>query len=210
MVARTPWGGRGRWLVAMQVLIATLAAPAQAQSIDIDPPVIELERVETGVRGEAQVFSATVTDNVGVTETVLHYRTDPEDSYRSVDMAPIGATDIRTASVAADETDVPLIEYYLEARDEGGNRTIRGFAFDPLVRRLEPAGGPPAQAPVPAPEPVPEPGMSTTRKILYGALGVLVVGALIASAGGDDDGSSSEPNPTDIPVTVTVEPLSTQ
>ncbi len=195
-------------------VMAAVPATSLAQDIDIDPPVIELQAVDEGVRGETQVFSSTVTDNEEVTSVTLHFRTDPDGVYEAREMKSIGGSDIYTISIETEDKSAELIQYYLEARDRGGNRTIQGFAFDPLERRLvtpEDRATDPAPAPATQNGPVAEPAaqeMSTGRKVLYGVLGVLVVGAIAAgaSSGGGDDNGGSGPTGPDIPLTITVEP----
>jgi len=177
-----------------------LSAVAYAQDNDVDAPVIELERVDDGILGDKQVFAATVTDNVGVVSVKLHYRFTDDDAYQSIDMRAIGSTDIYTAAVETRGVQAEVIQYYLQAQDAGRNRAIQGFAFDPIERNLVNPGGvatPVAEAP-------PEPGVSTGRKIFYGVLGVVVLGALASAAddGGSSDGGSSGPR---VPLNITVE-----
>lgn len=183
-------------------LVATVPGLAQAQSTDVDPPVIELEAVDEGVRGDTQVFSATVTDNNQVSSMTLHYRLGNDGAYTSVPMTAIQGTDIYTASVDTSESNASLIQYYMEAKDAGGNRTVQGFAFDPFERVLldetSAVGGTTLAG---APAPVVVPRMSTQRKIAYGLLGLLAVGVLVGSSGGSS-GGSSDPGTVDVSVVV--------
>ena len=193
-------------LLASTLLV--LPPGALAQVGDTDPPRIEFEPVERGTAGDTQVVSAGITDDVDVESVTLHYRLDPEGPYTSVPMAPLAATDIHSASVETAGTGAEVLQYYIEARDGAGNRSIRGFAFDPLERRLVEPGAP---ALAEAPAEAPEPGLSTGQKVLYGVLGVIAVGALAAAAGGSsgggDDPRADEPGGNGIPVNVTVEPI---
>lgn len=185
-----------------------LPASVNAQSaIDPDPPVIEHDRIAEGVIGDSQVFSATVLDDVGVETVVLQYRFEASAPYQSLDMRKIGSTDIFSVSIETQATGAKIIQYYIEARDAAGNRSIRGFAFDPLERDLVKGSGSPAVATVTTTGPSEAPaatGMSTGRKVLYGVLGLVVVGALAAAAGGgdSDDGDGGS---TGVPVTITVD-----
>jgi len=181
-------------LVAITHLVFSvlLVAPGlvQAQSTDVDPPFIELEIVEEGVSGETQVFSAAVSDNESVSSVTLFYRFGNTAAYISAPMSVIQSTDIYTASIDTSSTGANLIQYYMEARDAGGNRTVQGFAFDPFERLLNEesiaaSNSVVAAAPV---VPVAAPRMSTRRKLIYGALGVLVVGGLASSIGGGSSG----------------------
>lgn len=184
-----------------------LAVPSTvlAQAADPEPPVIAFERIAEGVLGDTQVFTATVTDNISVEGVILHYRLVESAPYQSLSMAPIASTDIYTASVATSVSDNTLsIQYYIEATDGSGNRTLQGFSFDPIERNLvERAGNVATAAPT-----GPVESMSTSRKILYGFLGVVIVGALAAAAGGSDSGGGSVgASGPDVPVTVIVDQL---
>jgi len=125
-------------------------------------------------------------------------------------MNALGSTDIHTVSIETEGTGATLIEYYIEARDESGNRSIRGFAFDPLERQLVAGAGqaPPPVATSPVEAPPPATGMSTGRKVLYGVLGLVVVGALAAAASGSDSGGSDDND--NVPVVITIPPLQTR
>ena len=182
-------------------VIAVAPGLVHAQSTDVDPPAIELETVNEGVRGETQVFSASVTDNDEVRSMTLYYRFGNAGEYSTVPMSVIQGTDIYTASVDTDDASASLIQYYLEAKDAGGNRTVQGFAFDPFERvLLEEAAIVADAAPVVA-VPVVAPSLSTQRKIAYGLLGLLVVGAF-ASASGGSSGGSSDPGQVDVKIVV--------
>ncbi len=197
-------------LAALGYLLSTLllglpsGAYAQAQG-DTEPPRIEFEPVDRGILGDTQVVSAGITDDIGVDSVTLHYRLDPDAAYESIEMEPLGETSIYSASVETAGSDASVLQYYVEARDGAGNRSIRGFAFDPLERQL----GQDAAPPVADAAGVPEPGMSTGRKVLYGVLGVIAVGAIAAVAGGgsdSDDGPRAD-DPNGVPVRIVVEPL---
>lgn len=188
-------------LVVLQMFMqVALVIPSQAwaQTQDTDPPRIDFKPVVEGLQGDSQVFSATVTDDQEVASVVLHYRLDSDSVYQNRTMSPIASTGIFSTTLKIDDA-VTTIQYYIEATDKAGNRTLQGFAFDPIERQLVERQIPAAQL---TREVEPEQGMSTGRKILYGVLGLVVVGALASAAGGSDSGSS----PT-VPVTITVGPL---
>ena len=146
------------------------------------------------------MFSATVSDDRDVADVLLHYRLDDESVYQNRTMTPIGSTGIFTTTLKIDDT-VDTIQYYIEATDKAGNRTLQGFAFDPIERQLVERQVPAAQ--LSREEEEPAQGLSTGRKILYGVLGLVVVGALASAAGGSGSGGSS----ATVPVTITVGPL---
>jgi len=191
-------------LAVCQVLLGLAGVsaplPALAQTSDSEPPQIVFERLSEGVRDDTQVVSATVTDNVGVESVVLHYRFDDDGSYRAIPMDQIASTDIYTASVDPDLGN-KLMFYYLETRDASGNRTLEGFSFDPIERSLVPAEvvATGTQAPIGT-------SMSTRNKILYGVLGIVIIGGLAAAAGGGSGGSGNG----NVPVTVISDPLVAQ
>lgn len=185
----------------LTVSMFMLPGAAIAQSVDDDPPVIEMEVVLEGVRGETQVFSASITDNIAVTTVTFHYRFDGDARYDSVEMALIPNTSVYTATVSAIADDANAIEYYVEARDGGDNRTLQGFSFDPLERSLVSAD---SIAVATADTGVSS--LSTNQKIIYGVLGLLVVGALAASSGGSSGGSTGGPGPQ-VPTQIFVEPF---
>lgn len=189
-------------LVALQLfmqVMLVMPSSSWAQSLDTDPPTIDFKPVVEGMKGDSQVFSATVSDDREVAAVLLHYRLDDESEYQNRTMTPIGTTGIFTTTVRIDNS-VDVIQYYIEATDTAGNRTLQGFAFDPIERQLLGGQVPAAE---PAREVEPAPGMSTGRKILYGVLGLIVVGALASAAGGSGGGSGT---PT-VPVTINVGPL---
>ena len=177
------------------VLLAT-SGLAQAQTLDVDPPVIELELVEQGVLGETQVFSATVTDNDQVASMTLHYRFGADSSYLTVPMSVISGTSIYSASVDTNGSAIGVIQYYMEARDAADNRTVQGFAFDPFERTLIdealPTVAESSSEAVPV-EPVATTGISTQRKVAYGVIGLLVVGGLASALGGGGSSGGGVP-----------------
>jgi len=187
----------------MVSFIAATPGFVYAQSTDVEPPVIEFEIVEEGVSGETQVFSATVADNNEISIVSLHYRFGSDGSYNTVPMSAIQGTDFYTASVDTSQTDAAIIQYYLEAKDAGGNRTVQGFAFDPYERLLVDDSSVLADSTIAAPPaPVVVPRLSTQRKIAYGLLGVIAVGALIGATQSSPSGGSSDPGQVDVSIVV--------
>ena len=194
-------------LLVSMVAVAPLATWAQV--VDTEPPIIDIQAADEGVLGDNQVFTTTVTDNQGVSSVVLHFRFDDNSAYVAQEMQVLSGTDIYTATVETNNVGagVDSIQYFIEAKDNSGNRTLQGFAFDPLERALifqnsavndsanvnasNDSGSTPAV------------GMSTRNKVLLGLLGVVVIGALAASSSSSSDGGSSEPG---VPLTVNVDP----
>lgn len=169
-----------------------MASIAQAQSTpDAVAPVIDLELLEESVADQTQVFSAVVADNRELADVLLYYRRAGQQPYTPVNMKPLGDTGYYSVSLETDPSDLRTIEYYVQARDSAGNRTVSGYAFDPFERTLtqttaELAGnsGNSGAAPTTASED--DGGFS-----IWGvALGVLLVGALAAAAGSGGGGTS--------------------
>lgn len=190
-------------LTVCQILLGLAGvAPVSvmAQAADSEPPQITFDRLAEGVRDDTQVVSATVTDNIEVESVVLHFRFDNEVSYRTVPMNRLADTDIYSASVEPSNGS-ELMFYYLETSDASGNRTLEGFSFDPIERALVPANLVAAGSDSPVGTP-----MSTRNKVLYGVLGLVIVGALAAAAGGGSGGGENG----NVPVTVITDPLVAQ
>ncbi len=120
-------------LVALQMFMqVALVMPSQswAQTLDTDPPRIDFKPVVEGLKGDSQVFSATVSDDREVADVLLHYRLDDESVYQNRTMTPIGSTGIFTTTLKIDDT-VDAIQYYIEATDKAGNRPCRGLRLTP-------------------------------------------------------------------------------
>ena len=60
--------------------------------IDIDPPVIDHEALETGIAGQPQQFSAVVVDDRGLTHVMLFHRDRSGTQYKSIEMERVGNT----------------------------------------------------------------------------------------------------------------------
>ena len=168
--------------------------------IDIDPPIIDHEALETGVPGEPQQFSALVVDDRGLTHVMLFHRERTGAQYSSVEMVQVGDTSEYTATIDT-SVDQNSIEYYIEALDTGGNRVLKGFPFFPLVRQLDPVPESTTQV---------TEDSGTNRKLIYVLVGVAAVGlaAALLSGGSDSDDPDPEPPGTDptVPINITVTP----
>lgn len=196
--------GAGFILAACHLLVSVVWAVAPSTAMaqaDIDPPKIDMDATDEGILGDRQVFSAVVVDDTGLAKVVLHYRFNSNTNYSAISMEAIGGTDVYTVSLETAGEDTDLVQYYVEAQDIAGNQTLRGFAFDPLERPLVSAdllteAAPQAGSTAPA--------MSTSRKVLYGVLGLAVVAALAGASGGAGSSGSSGGAGAEIPLTVVV------
>ncbi|MFK7893558.1 MAG: hypothetical protein AB8B63_22265 [Granulosicoccus sp.] len=109
---------------------------ANAQSIDSMPPVIELEQLVDGVADLSQVFTVQIAEDGILQDATLYYRRAGQQPYTPVTMEPLGNTGYFSVTITTDPSDLRAIEYYVQARDAAGNRTVSGYAFDPYVRNL--------------------------------------------------------------------------
>lgn len=179
------------------------AAPGRATDADIEPPVIEIEALDEVAAAASQVFTAQVVDDRGLRDVRLYHRRAGKREFESVPMLPVGRSAFHSVTLDTDPADLRTIEYYVQARDGGGNRSVEGFAFEPLVRRLTPAVDSglarvpvtkvPASARVSGPTARDAaPSSGSPVRWWHVALGVVAAGTLAALAGGGDDGASSD------------------
>lgn len=190
-------------LVLVISLTQTSYAIAQV-SPDTRSPVIELEAVAESQADSQQVFTAQVVDNRELKDVILYHRRDGQQAFTPVPMNVIGDTAYFTASIETDPSDLRAIQYYVQARDESGNRTVEGYAFDPYTRVLTGAAAAVIAEAPPAVE-TPADTNSATKGIQWWqvALGVVLVGAIASAAGGGGSDSGDTEDGT-VPLTVTV------
>ena len=193
----------------MVSVFASVPRLAWGQADDLVPPVVNLQPVDEGIIGENQIFTVSVTDNENISVVLLHFRFDGESAYVAREMMAQSGTDVYTTTIEMNNSgeDINSIQYFIEAKDSAGNRTLQGFAFDPIVRLLVTrnlAVNDAANGSIPGDSGTTLfGGMSTGQKVLLGLFGVVVVGALAsaASSGGSGD---SEPG---VDLIVTVDPI---
>lgn len=187
-----------------------------ADANDINPPVIEMEAIDSGVAGQDQVFTALVADNDRILDVKLYYRYSGQQAYQNVLMQPLAAdTDFYLATLTTEADETRAIEYYVQARDIAGNRVVEGFAFEPLFRTLTAAqtetdsnNADPVATAEPPPPAQPETS-SGGIKLWRIVMGVLVVGAIAGAAaasggGGGNSGNTNTPAPQTVPLTITI------
>jgi len=163
--------------------------------IDVEPPLIEHEIVAESDANIRQTFVATVVDDQELDRVQLFYRFKGETRYTRTIMDRVSFSSTWIAQIATDPSSPQDMEYYIQAKDKSGNRTVRGYAFSPLVRKIIPSVN--VEAPVEEPPVTSKPPTSTTQKVLYVLGGVLVVG-LIASLSSNGTGPEP-PDPTNCP-----------
>jgi len=184
------------------VLLSLVLTPVYAQSEDVTAPTIVLEEIDQGFVGETQVFTATVTDDVALASVVLFHRLAGDQTFIASTMTELGSSNVYMASVEVSPTNASDIEYYIQAEDLGGNKSLSGFSFDPLVRDIGVNEGAIATTGAITP------GLSRNQKILYGVLGVLALGLIASQVGGSSGGGGGGAGmTTNIPVDITVNPL---
>ena len=172
-----------KWCCIVGLCLAQLVlfTSASAQSFDVEPPVIDHDVVESVEAAEIQTFSANVADDVELNSVRFLYRFEGESQFTSIDMEPVASSSTYSVQVETDVDDGRAIQYYFEARDVSGNRTLRGYNFSPLIRLIEL----PQVAEVPAADTGPK---RTNRRPIYIAVGAVVaaalVGALVSGSGG--------------------------
>lgn len=193
------------WFAVAQVMLGMPAAYAQDGVIDVEPPLIEhdiISAVEADIR---QSFFATVVDDNELDSVSLFYRFAKDPTYSNVLMKRVSYSSTFIAHVPTDATSDRNIEYYIQARDKAGNRTVRGYAFNPLVREITVEDA--AATPPPVVSVKEEPKRNIVRTAAYVTVGIVVLGlvanSLASSSGG---GGSTTPACDDgtCPVTIIV------
>jgi hypothetical protein len=170
---------------------------AFAQTIDTVGPVIELEELTQAEADQTQVFTVLIAEDVLLRDATLYYRREGQLPFTPAPMQALGDTGYYSVSIPTDNTDLRTIEYYLQARDEAGNRTVSGFAFDPYQRQLQPSSkittSPATQTTVqPTASPSQEPDVPPIFKqrwvqITLGVVAVGILASMASSDGGDSE-----------------------
>lgn len=201
------------YLLAFSQLILSLTMfgvlPASAQTLDTEPPRLGIDELEESDRSASQEFIVTATDNQGIGSVVLFYRLDPDAEFLNENMQRSGESDRFSFTLPAEEIapSNSVIQYYIEATDEAGNRMLQGFSFDPLERSLldqsELAAGTVTEE---AESSSFLGSLSTGQKVVIAVAGIIVIGALASAGGGGSDSDSSSSGPM-VPVTITTPPL---
>ncbi len=189
------------------VFLAHSPVRAQIDELDLEPPLIEHEVLAEAEAAPRQSFVAQVVDDRELASVRLYWRLSGQGAFDRLPMTRVSGSSTWLARVPTDPEEARDIEYWIEARDAGGNRTVRGFAFNPLVRRIVSA---PLAARAPGrprdarrdsgngtPSGTPAEPESDRRAlwVVLGAVGVAVLVGLAAS-GGDGGGGGEENPPT--------------
>lgn len=194
MVVRFKVGSR----LAVLSLLAILfySGLAQAQDTDTVPPLIEVEELTEGTADRSQVFTAQVTEDNNLAGVTLYYRRAGQLPFTPAPMEALGTTGYFSVSIPTDFSDTRTIEYYVQAQDEAGNRTVSGYAFDPYQRTLTASPDPlDASAAKPADAATSTSTADTSTPLLKRrwfqiTLGVIAAGVIASAV--QDDGEDSE------------------
>lgn len=179
------------WFAVAQALFGVAPAFAQQTNavIDLDPPLIEHEIIPEVESNTRQTFVATVVDDDELESVRLFYRFSGEPTYSSALMNRVSFSSSYIAQINTDPSTETAIEYYIQARDKSGNRTVRGYAFNPLIRSITVAGGESGSTTKVAANDATA-TQAKPRKALYIVIGVLALG-LLASLASDGGGSGN-------------------
>lgn len=190
----------GSQLALLSFLVLCLGSSlVHAQGADTDPPLIELEELAEGIADRTQVFTAQVTENNDLAGVTLYYRRAGQLPFTPAPMQALGATGYFSVSIPTDFNDIRTIEYYIQAQDEAGNRTVSGYAFDPYQRTLSPSPEPIASAETPSADSAistsaasaPEPSQPLLkRRWVQVTLGIVAAGVIASAV--QDSGDDSE------------------
>lgn len=122
--------------LAAAVLFGTAAARAESPAApivyDFNPPeIITTSAPQTAMSGMTFGIEAEVIDDVGLDAVILHYRHAGESEFYPIPMDRLESGRYR-ARLSSDAVLEPGIEYFIEARDSGGNIVLRGNRTVPL------------------------------------------------------------------------------
>ncbi|MBI4666573.1 MAG: fibronectin type III domain-containing protein [Nitrospinae bacterium] len=103
---------------------------------DETPPVIEHKAVQNGVEGKSLRVKAQITDNIGVTEARLHYRSlSGTGAYESTLMEQ-SALGVYEGVIPGEKVTREGVQYFIIAKDTGGADTYEGSAERPYDVRV--------------------------------------------------------------------------
>lgn len=173
-----------------QVLFGMSSAYAQSNLVDVEPPLIEHTVISPVDADSRQSFFATVVDDDELDTVSLYYRLQDDPTYSTVLMQRVSFSSTYIVHIPADADSTRNIEYYIQARDLAGNRTVRGYAFNPLVREINTLSAEVESTSAQTSSSIFEPGKK--RTVLYVVLGVLAAGVAVTLL--DNESGESCPN----------------
>ena len=108
---------------------------ASARPVDTIKPILTHNVISTAPFGSTVLVQANVTDNIGVQNVTLYYRSSGDSNYTSLEMANISGDDYR-ASIPASATKPPGVDYYIAATD-GASYAYSGRSTSPNTISVE-------------------------------------------------------------------------
>jgi len=106
--------------------------------IDVIGPVIGHDSITHAVpAGETLIINTIITDNAPLKEVILFYREAEGKDYQSIRMKS-GENHLYSGAIDGHLIKPPSLDYYIQASDEAGNSTLRGYSFSPLMVRIIP------------------------------------------------------------------------
>lgn len=183
------------WMFFLQVVSpVAYAETLNLQAPDIEAPVIKFDLGETEITDGIKSFTVEVTDNKGVANVTLYYKSANDIGYVPKPMQKIGPNTYST-EVSVDSVISKKLEFYIRADDVSGNSVFEGQKFSPFSYSVVPVVA--AEQVVVKDPDQKEEGMSTMTMILIG-LGVL---ALAGGGGGGGGGGGSTPTTGTVTIT---------
>ena len=178
------------------------AAQLSLPSGDLVAPQITQEKyIDTVKAGADHQVTVTVTDNVGVKQVTLFYRTIGTEEYKRMAMVNIVRTDDYQANIKSDQIKAPGMEYYVQAMDNAGNTLLHGYSFSPLS--VKTTNGDAATVASGDTAAILASEEESSNTWLWIGLGVLAAGvvAVAAGGGGGDDGGDTPPTTATLNIT---------
>ncbi len=159
---------------------------------DVEPPKIRFDETSGEIEAGEKIFTATVTDNIGVESVTLYFKGTTDIAFVAKVMKRSGTDpNVYTTKLYLDPVISDKLEIYVRADDVSGNSIFEGQKFSPLTYTVVPKDADEVVQPVTAPPVEDEEEMSTLTMILIG-VGVLA----LASGGGGGGGGSTSSTPT--------------
>jgi len=109
---------------------STPSGKVVVRSYDTMAPDIYHSPVRTAYTGSNLLVSATITDNLQITQAKLYYRVVGTSEWKSVEMIALNSR--YTGVVPSEYIDMAGLEYYIDAFD-GGNHTLKGNETNPYI-----------------------------------------------------------------------------
>ncbi len=164
----------------------------------VAPKITQEQYIDKVAQGANHEVTVTVTDNVGVNQVTLFYRSIGTEEYKRKAMDNIVNKDDYHTTVDADQIKAPGLEYYIQAMDNAGNTLLHGYSFSPLSVKTVSGSDDTAVANSNSSTNYFEAEESSSiwsNKWLWIGLGVVAVG-LAASGGGGGGGGGDAPTAT--------------